>query len=190
MFPTPRTPQTVNTRKTLRRSILDLLTSRARFAAIFVAQNRLFEAGILPALPPFVFRQFGCPCQKQPWTKIAHFARRFDRSGRPGNVAEFALVRCPRLLTILPTFTSISVCRCRTACIISRRFRGVTTSAHMANPLDASEAPPPPHYMNRRSFSRAWIHDIEKGRQRAASAPTMALAALADSASARPILHR
>ena len=67
--------QIVNTLKPLARRALALMASRPRLPAILAAQKPRFEAGILPDFPPLVFGHSGWPCQKQPWTKIAHFAR-------------------------------------------------------------------------------------------------------------------
>lgn len=120
--------QTVSTRKPSRLSSLAFLASLLRLPAIFAVQNVALVYGILPTAPPFVFRQFGWPCQKHPWTKIAQFRDLFERSGRPGREGEFDRNRWPSRDTACRIASSAAVPSRPTACIISRRLARLTMS--------------------------------------------------------------
>lgn len=70
--------QTVVTEKPSLRKALTFRASRRLLASIFSSQNCRLRLGTVAALQP------PCPCQKHPWTKIAHLPVRLTISGVPG----------------------------------------------------------------------------------------------------------
>lgn len=71
--------QTVVTEKPSLRSAFAFRASRRLLSSIFSSQNRRLRLGKVAA------RQPRCPCQKHPWTKIAHLPARLAISGVPGS---------------------------------------------------------------------------------------------------------
>src|SRR5205823_4502462 len=76
--------QTMRTLYPIFLNSIHLFASRERFATSFLDQKSALVFGTRAFVVLFVFSQFLCPCQKHPFTKIAHREERFATSGDPG----------------------------------------------------------------------------------------------------------
>lgn len=84
-----------------------VVASRSRLPRIFFSQNSAFVLGSVP-------REQLCPCQKQPWTKIAVLNLGTWMSGFPGRRRSLSRYRTPFDHSILRTASSGAVADVRT----------------------------------------------------------------------------
>ena len=120
--------QTMRTRKPRALNWWHLVASRRLLSCNFCFQKRFLDFGTREPAPPFVLGQFLWPCQKHPFTKIAHRRVRFARSADPGRSRFRIRYRIPRAATSLRTSSSALVFACLTAFIMRDRVAGETMS--------------------------------------------------------------